>query len=302
MPVERVDWQKVMSPNPSEIQVTWLGHACFLVQMDGMAILTDPVWSDRCTPVDGFGPVRYRPPPCKLTELPPIDIVLISHNHVDHLDLFTVRCLGNIPLWFAPLGHREWFAAEGIDRLIEMNWWDSYPLGPSIDIVCLPAQHWSKRGLFDDMTSLWSGWAVLGCRKLFFAGDTGYGPAFKEIGKKFGPFDLALIPIGAYEPRWMMSCQHVEPSESVSIHLDIESRQSVGMHWGTWILTNEDVYEPPLKLKQEVARRNIESSSFIALNHGQTFATSPVASKPLFSSSPNPTPPPTDNVTLVDVR
>jgi N-acyl-phosphatidylethanolamine-hydrolysing phospholipase D len=173
-----------------------------------------------------------------------------------------------------PDGHRDWFKSESIDRVIEMKWWDHYPVTEKVTISCLPAQHWSKRTAFDDMHALWSGWGVFGStKKLFFAGDTGYCPGFKEIGDKYGPFDLALIPIGAYEPRWMMRCQHVDPIEAVSIHQDIKSKQSIGMHWGTWVLTDEHVLEPPQKLATELAARELDPKSFVALYHGQSFDT-----------------------------
>lgn len=251
-----------------------MGHASFLVQIDGLNILTDPVWSDRCSPVQFLGPSRYRKPPCHLMELPRINVILISHNHYDHLDLHTVRHFKDTVLWIVPHGHRKWFADEGITRVIEMKWWDKYPLNEQVEIACLPAQHWSKRTAFDDMCALWSGWAILGStRKVFFAGDTGLCPGFKEIGDKFGPFDLSLIPIGAYEPRWMMRCQHVDPVGAVDIHVDIQSKQSIGMHWGTWVLTDEHVLEPPQKVAEELAKRNLDPASFIAIHHGTTFDT-----------------------------
>lgn len=252
-----------------------MGHASFLVQIDGLNILTDPVWSDRCSPVQFLGPSRYRKPPCHLMELPRIDAILVSHNHYDHLDLYTARHFLNTVLWIVPDGHRKWFSAEGIDRVVEMKWWDKYPLlDGSIEIACLPAQHWSKRTAFDDMCALWSGWAILGRnKKVFFAGDTGFCAGFAEIGNKFGPFDLSLIPIGAYEPRWMMRCQHVDPIEAVDIHINIRSKQSIGMHWGTWALTDEHALEPPQKLADELAARNMDPSCFISVTHGQTFDT-----------------------------
>lgn len=171
-----------------------MGHASFLVQMDGLNFLTDPVWSDRCSPLSFAGPARYRPAPCQLSEMPPIDFVLISHNHYDHLDITAVRHFRNDVLWIVPDGHRSWFKSEGIDRVIELKWWDTYPVNDKVQVGCLPAQHWSKRTLTDDMHALWSGWGVFGAQqKLFFAGDTGYCAGFQEIGQKFGPFDLALV-------------------------------------------------------------------------------------------------------------
>lgn len=274
LPVITPDWPRILNPPQGEVQATWMGHASFLVQLDGINILTDPVWSDRCSPVQFIGPSRYRKPPCHLMELPRIDVILISHNHYDHLDLHTARHFRDTVLWIVPDGHRDWFTAEGITRVIEMKWWDKYPLNEKVEITCLPAQHWSKRTAFDDMRALWSGWGILGSeRRVFFAGDTGFCPGFAEIGAKFGPFDLALLPIGAYEPRWMMRCQHVDPIEAVDIHVNIRSKQSIGMHWGTWVLTDEHVFEPPQKVADELAARNLDPTSFISITHGQTFDT-----------------------------
>lgn len=267
------EWERILSPPADEIQVTWMGHASFLVQMDGLNILTDPVWSDRCSPISFIGPMRYRKPPCQLSELPPIDAILVSHNHYDHLDLTTVRHFRNDVLWIVPDGHMSWFKGEKVTRVIEMKWWDQYPLKEGVNVACLPAQHWSKRTAFDDMCSLWSGWGIIGKKRLFFAGDTGYCDGFQHIGNKFGPFDLALIPIGAYNPRWMMQCQHVDPAEAVSIHQDIRSKQSIGMHWGTWVLTDEHVLEPPQELANTLAQRNLDPNEFIAITHGQVFDT-----------------------------
>lgn len=273
LPVLTPDWARIRNPPVGEIQATWMGHASFLVQMDGLNILTDPVWSDRCSPISFIGPSRYRQPPCNLLELPKIDVILISHNHYDHLDLLVARHFKNNVLWIVPDGHKSWFASESIHRIIEMKWWDTYPLKEGVEIACLPAQHWSKRTAFDDMHALWSGWGIFGTKKLFFAGDTGYCAGFAEIGNKFGPIDLALIPIGAYEPRWMMRCQHVDPVEAVTIHQNLRAKQSIGMHWGTWVLTDEHVLEPPKILARELATRELDPNSFIAITHGQTYDT-----------------------------
>ena len=274
LPVLKPKWNKIQKPPKGEAQVTWMGHASFLIQMDGLNLLTDPVWSDRCSPVPLVGPCRYREPPCELYELPPIDAILISHNHYDHLDLATALHFGDSVLWIVPKALDGWFKQQEISNVVALDWWEKYPLTKSVEAVCLPAQHWSKRTVTDDMQTLWCGWGLIGSKSVYFAGDTGYCSVFKEIGKKYGPFDLGLIPIGAYGPRSMMKCQHVDPKEAVSIHVDIQCKQSIGMHWGTWVLTDEHVFEPPNLLAKELVKRRLNANSFVAIHHGQVFDTS----------------------------
>jgi N-acyl-phosphatidylethanolamine-hydrolysing phospholipase D len=244
-----------------------------------------------------------------MDELPPIHFVIISHNHYDHLDALAVEKLGNGPLWIVPKGHLKWFEGMGVTRVVEFDWWDELEITPELRVACLPAQHWSKRTLTDDNCALWSGWGVFGTKqRLFFAGDTGYCPGFQEIGKKFGPFDLSLIPIGAYDPRWFMwygwkkspkirverslilfvvasSPQHVDPEEAVQIHVDIQSKKSIGMHWGTFILTDEPVLEPPVRVAADMKKRGLPDDEFVAIKHGEIVSVSAESSSSASSPS-----------------
>ncbi|KAF9351874.1 hypothetical protein BGX34_000309 [Mortierella sp. NVP85] len=284
----------------SKVATTWLGHACFLVQLEGVNILFDPVFSERCSPNQWAGPKRYTPPPCKLDELPRIDIVVISHNHYDHLDLATVRTLhkNHTPYFYVPLGNKEWFDSIGIkSKVFECDWWDEHELtfhdnASKIKVTCTPCQHFTGRSLTDHYKTLWASWVVQSVPKsnaeksvkVFFGGDTGYRyvakgadennvpccPAFKEIGERIGPFDLSMIPIGAYSPRWFMSPVHCSPEDAVMVHLDVKSKRSVGMHWGTWVLTDEDVTEPPKRLKAEMERRGLDANTFNTMQIGET--------------------------------
>lgn len=193
----------------SGLRVTWLGHASVMVEMDDVTFLTDPIFSQRASPVQFMGSKRFRGPPCTVNDLPKIDAVLISHNHYDHLDYPTVRGLnarfGSELRWFVPLGLLDWMQSCGCENVIELDWWgeNCIPGHDAVTFVFTPAQHWCRRAARDENRVLWGSWSVLGpWNRFFFAGDTGYCVAFEEIGKRFGPFDLAAIPIGAYEPRW----------------------------------------------------------------------------------------------------
>lgn len=226
--------------------ITWLGHATTLVQFDNVTVLTDPILSERASPFQLIGPKRYRSFPCDVNELPLIDAVVISHNHYDHLDVDSVQSLnyrfGDKLRWYVPLGLAQWMKENGPENVVELNWWESSCISKKSDVlfVFTPAQHWSKRTLTDDNIVLWGSWSIIGPKhRFFFAGDTGYCNSFKQIGNMYGPFDVAAIPIGAYEPRWFMLPQHVSPEEAVRIHEDVKSKSSVGIHWGTFSLAHE---------------------------------------------------------------
>jgi len=201
LPLHPTDHSLLANPPADKVQVTWVGHSTVLVQMDGLNLLTDPVFAERCSPLSFAGTKRLRPPPLAISELPRIDLVVISHNHYDHLSHPDVLQLGNTPLWCVPLGLKKWMNDCGITNVHELDWWGEHRLrvnDKDFLVTCVPAQHWSKRGLFDDNTTLWSGWTVAGPNlRFYYSGDTGYCPVFEQIGKKCGPFDLAAIPVSA---------------------------------------------------------------------------------------------------------
>ncbi len=266
------DLQRIKNPDSTQIQITWIGHATFLIQVDGMNILSDPIFSDRCSPVTFAGPKRIAPPGIPFDELPPIQAVVISHNHYDHLDAPTVARLGNKPKYFVPLGLAKWFEENGISNVVELDWWESYSFD-GLKFHSVPIQHFSGRSFFDRNETLWSGW-VLESRsgKIFFAGDTGYSPDFKEIGKRFDSIKVSMIPIGAYRPRWFMSPVHVDPPEAVMVHKDTRSECSIGMHWGTFKLADEPLGEPLLYLQKALREANIDEREFIVMKFGETLS------------------------------
>jgi N-acyl-phosphatidylethanolamine-hydrolysing phospholipase D len=265
--------------------VTWVGHATVLAQLGGLSLLTDPIFSERASPLSFAGPRREQPPGLALQDLPAIDLVLVSHNHYDHLDLPSARALaaqaGGGPLFVVPLGLQDWFRRRGIDKVVELDWWQSHRLpGSAVEVALVPAQHWSARGLRDRMKTLWGGFAVFApdCH-LFFAGDTGYSRDFVDIRTRFaerqaphlgGGFDIALLPIGAYEPRWFMQSQHVNVEEALKIHADLGAKASLGVHWGTFELTDEALDEPPRQLRQQRSELGLPAHEFFTLAVGQT--------------------------------
>jgi len=264
------DLNSLNHADPETIQVTWLGHATFLLQVAGLNILTDPMFSDRASPVKFAGPKRLVPPPLRPEELPPIHAVVISHNHYDHLDRDSVRRLGPEVTFFVPLGLAAWFRQAGLPKVQELDWWQTAAFGP-IRLHCVPSQHFSMRSPFDANRTLWAGWVLeTPAGQIFFAGDTGYSPDFREIGRRLGPMRLALIPIGGYMPRWFMKPMHLDPPEAVQVHRDVGAQQSIGMHWGTFKLTEEPLAEPPLYLRQVLAAQQLPPEQFLVLRHGET--------------------------------
>ena len=257
--------------NRTDATVTWVGHSTLLIQLDGVAILTDPQWSERASPVTFAGPKRLMSPGVSFEQLPTVDLVVISHDHYDHLDKDTVQRLARThhPLFLVPLGLKSWFAEIGITHVEEMDWWESRQVH-GLTVTCLPAQHFSGRALWDRNRRLWSAWALAGTKRVFFAGDTGYYPVFKEIGVRLGPFDLAAIPIGAYSPGSMMKMTHITPEEALQVFADIQGQYFVAIHWGTFDMTEEAIEEPPLRLNAEANRLGLDSSRVWVLKHGET--------------------------------
>src|SRR4030043_1742508 len=264
----------IKQPDSNQVQITWLGHSTFLIQAEGVNLLTDPIWSDSCRPNSFLKVSRVVPPGVPFDGLPPIHAVLISHNHYDHLDAPTVKRLGNGPTYFVPLGIAKWFEKRKIKNVVELDWWQTFPFY-GLEFHSVPIQHFSNRTLFDRNETLWSGWVIeskLG--KTFFAGDTGYSPVFKEIGDRFGPIQISIIPIGAYRPRWLMSPVHVDPPEAIKLLKDTHSQIAIAGHWGTFKLSDEPLGEPPAYLRKALREDGIDEGQFITMKFGETLSLS----------------------------
>jgi N-acyl-phosphatidylethanolamine-hydrolysing phospholipase D len=262
-----------LEANRTETALTWIGHATFLLQIGGLNILTDPHLTERASPLPFGSPRRFNPPALDYADLPKIDVVVVSHNHYDHLDLPTIRRLhaDHAPAYFVPLGLKDWFRRIGIRREVhELDWWE-HAAHRELTVHAVPVQHFSGRSATDRNRTLWCGFVLEhGGRKVIFAGDTGYSRDFLDIAERFGPMDLAMIPIGAYDPRGFMAPVHVDPEEAVQIHRDLQSRQSVAMHWGTFRLTLEPLDEPPARLAAALDAAAIPRERFWVMEHGET--------------------------------
>lgn len=255
-------------------RVTWIGHATALVQYRGINFLTDPHLTNYPFAYDFWVEPRYTRPALGFEQMPAIDFVVISHNHYDSLDHRTVDRLGNSVTWFVPLGLKAWFLDRGIapEQVVELDWWQSHRFDGRAEITFTPARHWSRRGPWDTNQTLWGGWAVdIEGFNSWFAGDTGYNDRyFKEIGARLGPFRLALIPIGAYAPRYFMASAHIDPAQAIDIHLEVGAQQSLPIHWGTFQLTIEPILEPPQLLVEEMQRRGLPIEQFRPVKIGET--------------------------------
>jgi N-acyl-phosphatidylethanolamine-hydrolysing phospholipase D len=255
----------------AESTVTWVGHSTLLVQLDGLTILTDPTWSKVSGPFGVIGVHRYTPPGVPFEALPRVDVVLISHDHYDHLDAPTVERLARTfnPRFVVPRRLEPWFRARGMSNVVELNWGESVAIG-GVQIVCTPAQHGGGRTLMDQSERLWASWAVLGSKRFYFGGDTGYYRHFKDIGDTLGPFDLAALPIGSYTPRETAKPVHISPEEALQAFTDLRATTFVGIHWGTFALAREPYDEPPKRIAAEVARRGLPPDRVWILPPGQT--------------------------------
>ncbi|WP_439596580.1 MBL fold metallo-hydrolase [Falsiroseomonas sp.] len=259
---------------PGQIGATFIGHASWLVQIGGVAVLIDPVWSPRASPLPFAGPRRVRAPGQALAALRGVDLLLVSHNHYDHCDLATLKRVQ--AHWSPPsltsLGTGRLLAKAGLRAPREMDWWDSAEVA-GLRITYVPAQHFSARTPFDRNRALWGGFVIQAPdgATVYFAGDSGWCPHFAEIGRRFGRIDLALIPIGAYAPRWFMRTQHMDPEEAVLAHLACGARASLAMHFGTFFrLTDEPIEEPAVMLEAARARHGVAQEAFGVPGFGAT--------------------------------
>lgn len=277
---ERGEWRRVdnppatnplAAPEPDKIRVTFVNHSTFLIQGSGHAILTDPIWSERTSPVSWAGPRRMSNPGVAFDDLPRVDVVLISHNHYDHLDEPTVKRLAEKfdPHFIVPLGVGQFLKSLSIKNVSEFDWGESTTLSDSLKVSVTPARHFSGRGLLDRDATLWCGYMIsLGDKNIFFAGDTGYGKFFQKIREDYGPVKIALLPIGAYKPEWFMSPIHVSPEEAVQIHKDLQPELSIGMHFGTFPLADDGREDPLTDLERAKEHSGIAGSAFITLDNG----------------------------------
>jgi L-ascorbate metabolism protein UlaG (beta-lactamase superfamily) len=264
--------QKPAALDRSKAVVTFIGHATFLIQTAAGHILTDPMYSQRAGPFNRLGPIRVRQPAVRFDDLPPIAIVLLSHNHYDHCDLSTLRMLARRfdPLVITPIGNGPLVRSTGIRRVEELDWWEDAKEAP-VPIALTPAYHFSARTPFDKNRALWGGFMIqVDDRRIFFTGDSAYAPFFREIRQRRGPIDLALIPIGAYEPRWFMHVVHMNPAEAVQAHLDLGAPPSIAMHYGTFQLTTEGIDEPLRALAEARDASGISPSQFRAPGFGES--------------------------------
>jgi len=251
------------------LRMTFINHSTALLQIDGVNILTDPIWSERPSPVSFIGPKRHRPPGIRFRDLPAIDLVIVSHNHYDHLDVATLHRLQwrDRPRIVTPLGNAKLMARHGIGGAVELDWWQAAPIGALV-VTCVPARHFSARSISDRNKNLWSGF-VIGAPSgnVYFAGDTGWGAHFERIGKRFDPIRLALLPIGSYLPRWFMQPAHIDPAQAVDAHLALGARTSVAVHFGTFALGDDGEDEPLDDLRYALAAKG--NPRVLALDHGE---------------------------------
>jgi L-ascorbate metabolism protein UlaG (beta-lactamase superfamily) len=261
------------SLNEDEIAITFINHATVLIQAKGINILTDPVWSERVSPVSWAGPKRSRDPGLTLEELPRIDLVVVSHNHYDHMDLATLKKLNDkfAPVFLVPLGDKKFLQDEGLKQTSELDWWQSFLMKNDVTVTFAPAQHQSGRGLLDWYESLWGSFMIkIGNKRIYFGGDAAYSKHYTSIRERLGRPDISLLPIGAYEPRWFMKHVHMNPDDAVQAHIDLGSKISIPIHFGTFKQVNEAVDDPVHALESAKAKAKIPFDTFPVLKEGVT--------------------------------
>jgi N-acyl-phosphatidylethanolamine-hydrolysing phospholipase D len=263
-PTRTPDLTLVASPAPS---LTWVGHATFAMRLGGKLIATDPVWSERLTVIK-----RRAPPGIAFADLPPVDVVTVSHNHYDHLDAPTIARLGSRPVYVTPLGNGRWLAKAGATNIVELDWWQSHTVD-GVEVTLVPARHWSMRAPWNRNDGLWGGFVYRSADGVaYHSGDTALFDGFSEIGARLGPIDWAMLPIGAYEPRWFMEPQHMNPQDAAEAFVRLGARTLCAMHWGTFKLTDEPLGEPPRLIRTLFAERGLGEERLWIFDVGQTHA------------------------------
>lgn len=258
---------------PNEVKITFINHTSLLIQAVNFNCLTDPIWSTRASPFSFIGPKRFSDAGIKFNDLPPIDVVLISHNHYDHMDIATLQRLNNYfhPIFLVPLGNKNFLEQAGLQNVVELDWWQQYKIKDAV-ITFLPAKHWSARWLHDRFWTLWGSFGIdVAKKKIYFAGDTGYGKHFTEIKKKWGTPQIALLPIGAYEPRWFMRENHLSPDDAILALQDLHAKYGMGIHIGTFLLGDDGAMKPIVDLATARQKYQISNKQFFILKNGENF-------------------------------
>ncbi|HEY2748814.1 MAG TPA: MBL fold metallo-hydrolase [Polyangia bacterium] len=261
-PTRAPDLALVASSTPS---LTWVGHATFVMRLGGKLIATDPVWSERLTVIK-----RRAAPGIAFADLPPVDVVTVSHNHYDHLDAPTIARLGGGPVYVTPLGNGRWLQKAGAKNIVELDWWQSHAID-GVEVTLVPARHWSMRAPWNRNDGLWGGFVYRSADGVaYHSGDTALFDGFSEIGARLGPIDWAMLPIGAYEPRWFMEPQHMNPADAVEAFVRLGARTLCAMHWGTFKLTDEPLGEPPRLIRKLFAERDLGDERLWIFDVGET--------------------------------
>lgn len=270
LPIEKIPDNRFEGMATKDVRITWLGHSSILIEIEGYRILTDPVFSKRASPFQWVGPKRFHPVPIATEKLPVLDAIILSHDHYDHLDYHTIRKLApTTKHFYVPLGVSDHLVSWGVDRrkITELDWWQEAKLDDTITLAATPAQHFSGRGLFSRNTTLWASWAILGKKnRIYFSGDTGMFDSFKDIGKRYGPFDYTLMHVGAYSDEWPKV--HMNPEEAIQAHIDIGGKVFVPIHWGTFRLAFHDWNDPAERLFIEANRKKL---TYVIPIAGQSF-------------------------------